>query len=135
MERVIRESHATVQCDKLVELLRVCESCVGGVEAYHYTFREQRLSQILMQNAVQLRVELASLMELEKFVKATYTLEGDGHLILALSSYSRAQFPSYPRCGSRTASSEHLRPSKMVPVWPKGVFDAYLSVFSEHFGE
>ena len=41
----------------------------------------QQLSQILMQNAVQLRVELASLMELEKFVKATYTLEGDGYLI------------------------------------------------------
>ena len=34
-----------------------------------------------MQNAVHLRVELASLMELEKFVKATCTLKGDGHLI------------------------------------------------------
>ena len=35
----------------------------------------QRLSRILMQNAVQLRVDLPSFMELEKFVKATYTLE------------------------------------------------------------
>ena len=28
MERGIRESHATVQCDKMVELLGVCSSCV-----------------------------------------------------------------------------------------------------------
>ena len=34
-----------------------------------------------MQNAVQLKVELGSLMELEKFVKATYTLERGGLLI------------------------------------------------------
>ena len=38
-----------------------------------------------MQNTVQFRVELASLMELEKFVKATYTLEGDGHLVVSRS--------------------------------------------------
>ena len=41
----------------------------------------QRLSKILMQNAVQLRVELSSLMELEKFIKVTCTLKGNGHLI------------------------------------------------------
>ena len=41
----------------------------------------QRLSQILMQNAVQLRVKLASLMDLGKLVKVTYTLEGDSYLI------------------------------------------------------
>lgn len=53
----------------------------------------QRLSQILMQNAIQLRVELASVMELEKFVKATSTLEGDGHLILILSPFRSLKSP------------------------------------------
>ena len=88
-----------------------------------------------MQDAVQVRVEPTSVMELEKFFKATYTLEGDGHLIFIAfqkredpSSYSRSQFSSYPRCGSRTVSSEHWRPAKMVPVWPKGVCDACLVV-------
>lgn len=53
---------------------------LGSNEEFADTSR-QWLSQILMQNALQLKVELGSLMELEKFVKATYTLEGDGHLI------------------------------------------------------
>ena len=48
---------------------------LGSNEEFADTSR-QRLSQILMQNAVQLKVEVGSLMELEKFVKATYTLEG-----------------------------------------------------------
>ena len=42
---------------------------------------KQRLSEMMEQSAVQLKVELAALMELEKFVKATYTLEGDDLLI------------------------------------------------------
>ncbi|XP_032223317.1 uncharacterized protein LOC116604706 [Nematostella vectensis] len=41
----------------------------------------QKLSDALLHNPVQLRVEFAALMELEKFVKATYTLEGDGALV------------------------------------------------------
>lgn len=53
---------------------------LGSNEEFADTSR-QRLSQILMQNAVQLKVEVGSLMELEKFVKATYTLEGGGYLI------------------------------------------------------
>ena len=56
----------------------------------------------MTQNAVQLRVELASLMELEQFVKATYTLEGDSLLIFIafeklqeLSAFIRVQtFPA-----------------------------------------
>jgi len=69
------------ECAKVVfEEWRHITTFLESNEEFADTSR-QRLSQILMQNAVQLRVELASLMELEKFVKATYTLEGDGHLI------------------------------------------------------
>lgn len=96
------------ECAKVVfEEWRHITTFLESNEEFADTTR-QRLSQILMQNAVQLRVEPTSLMELEKFVKAAYTLEGDGHLIfIALqkledpSSNSRSQFPSYPRCGSR----------------------------------
>lgn len=130
------------ECAKVVfEEWRHITTFLESNEEFADTSR-QRLSQILMQNAVQLRVEPTSLMELERFFKATYTLEGDGHLIFIAfqkledpRSYSRSQFPNYPRCGSRTVSSEHWRPAKMVPVWPKGLCDACLSVFSEHFGE
>lgn len=41
----------------------------------------RKLADALAQNPVQLRVEFAALMELEKFVQATYTLEGDGALV------------------------------------------------------
>ena len=41
----------------------------------------QKLAQALAEDQIQLRVELAALMELEKFVQATYTLEGDGTLV------------------------------------------------------
>ena len=69
------------ECAKVVfEEWRHITTFLESNEEFPDTSR-QRLSQILMQNAVQLRVDLASLMELEKFVKATYTLEGDGHLI------------------------------------------------------
>ena len=39
-----------------------------------------KLSQSVEQSYVQIRVEQDAMMELEKFVKATYTLEGDGTL-------------------------------------------------------
>ena len=69
------------ECSKVVfEEWRHITAILDSNEEFADTSR-QRLSQILMQDAVQLRVELASLMELEMFVKATYTLEGDGHLI------------------------------------------------------
>ncbi|KAK3734379.1 hypothetical protein QZH41_007564 [Actinostola sp. cb2023] len=42
----------------------------------------QKLSEALRQNPVKLRVEFAALVELERFVQATYTLEGDGALVL-----------------------------------------------------
>ena len=41
----------------------------------------QRRSDIFAQSQVQLKVELAALMELEQFVKATYIQEGDGLLV------------------------------------------------------
>ena len=41
----------------------------------------QKLSDALLRNPVQLRVEFTAFMELEKFVQATYTLEGDGTLV------------------------------------------------------
>ena len=73
------------ECAKVVfEEWRHVTTFLENNEEFSDTSR-QRLSQILMQNAVQLRVELASLMEPEKFVKAIYTLEGDGHLILIIA--------------------------------------------------
>ena len=41
----------------------------------------QKLAQALAQDQIKLRVELAAVMELEKFVQATYTLERDGTLV------------------------------------------------------
>ena len=41
----------------------------------------QKLSDALLRNPVQLRVEFTAFMELEKLVQATYTLEGDGTLV------------------------------------------------------
>ena len=41
----------------------------------------QRLLQIFEVNTNKLKIELASVMEMEEFVKSTYTLEGDGTLI------------------------------------------------------
>ena len=41
----------------------------------------QKLAQALAQEQIKLRVELAAVMELEKFVQATYTLERDGTLV------------------------------------------------------
>lgn len=41
----------------------------------------QKLSDALLCNSGQLRVEFTAFMELEKFVQATYTLEGDGTLV------------------------------------------------------
>ena len=41
----------------------------------------QKLSDALLRNPVQLRVEFTAFMELGKFVQATYTLEGDGTLV------------------------------------------------------
>ena len=41
----------------------------------------RKLSQAIAQNLEQLKVELATLMGLEKFVKAIFTLEGDGTLV------------------------------------------------------
>ena len=42
----------------------------------------RKLSESVEQSSLQIRVEQAAVMELEKFVKATYTLEGDGTLVL-----------------------------------------------------
>lgn len=38
-------------------------------------------SDLIQQSSLQIRVEQAAMMEMEKFVKATYTLEGDGALV------------------------------------------------------
>ena len=40
-----------------------------------------KLSQLVEQSYLQIRVEQGAMMELEKSVKATYTLEGDGTLV------------------------------------------------------
>ncbi|KAK3745625.1 hypothetical protein QZH41_002254, partial [Actinostola sp. cb2023] len=58
----------------------VCLPLLSDDEEFAQCSRE-KLSQILADNAVQLRVEMAAFMELEQFVKTTYTLEGDGTLI------------------------------------------------------
>ena len=49
----------------------------------------QRLLQKFDESPTQLEVELASVMELEKIVKSTYTLEGDATLILV--AYEKLQ--------------------------------------------
>ena len=85
------------ECAKVVhEEWRHIAAFLESEEAFAVTSR--RLTQIMTQNAVQLRVELASLMELEQFVKATYTLEGDSLLIFIsfeklqeLSAFVRVQ--------------------------------------------
>ena len=41
----------------------------------------QKLPDALLRNPIQLRVEFTAFMELEKFVQATYTLEGEGTLV------------------------------------------------------
>ena len=41
----------------------------------------RKLSDLIQQSSLQIRVEEAGMMEMEKFVKATYTLEGDGALV------------------------------------------------------
>lgn len=41
----------------------------------------RKLSDLIQQSSLQIRVEQAAMMEMEKFVKATYTLEGDGALV------------------------------------------------------
>ena len=49
------------------------------------TFAEasrKKLSQAVEQSSLPIRVEQAAMIELEKLVKATYTLEGDGALVL-----------------------------------------------------
>ena len=43
----------------------------------------RKLSDLIQQSSLQIRVEQAAMMEMEKFVKATYTLEGDGALVFA----------------------------------------------------
>ena len=43
----------------------------------------RKLSDLIQQSSLQIRVEQAAVMEMEKFVKATYTLEGDGALVFA----------------------------------------------------
>ena len=41
----------------------------------------RNLTDIMQQYPTELRLEMAVLMELERFVKAMYTLEGDGNLV------------------------------------------------------
>lgn len=69
------------ECVKIVfEEWRHLAAFIDSDEEFAQCSRE-KLSQILADNAVQLRVEMAAFMELEQFVKTTYTLEGDGTLI------------------------------------------------------
>ena len=53
---------------------------LGSEEEFANASR-QKLTDIMQQYPTELRLEMAVLMELERFVKVTYTLEGDGDLI------------------------------------------------------
>ena len=84
----------------------------------------QRLLQIFDVDTNKLKIELASVMEMEEFVKSTYTLEGDGTLILIayeklqmLQAFIRVQLPYSYRCGTAAVSSECCRTAKMVQLW------------------
>ena len=65
----------------------------------------RKISKAIAQNPEQLIVELAALMELEKCVKTTYTLESDGNLVFIayekleeLKEFIRVQdFPTLTR--------------------------------------
>ena len=83
----------------------------------------QRLLQIFDVNTNKLKIELASVMEMEEFVKSTYTLEGDGTLILIayeklqmLQAFIRVRnFPTLT--GVAAVSSQCCRTAKMVQLW------------------
>lgn len=74
-------------------------------------------------NTNKLKIELASVMEMEEFVKSTYTLEGDGTLILIayeklqmLQAFIRVRnFPTLT--GVAAVSSQCCRTAKMVQLW------------------
>ena len=82
-------------------------------------------------------------MELEKFVKATYTLEGGGHLIfIALQELEELRalihahnFPVILGVVQELFRLNIGDQQRWYHCGPKGVCDFCFSVFSEHFGE
>ena len=67
---------AKIAYDERRHVSTFSESIVNFAESSH-----RKLSETIAQNPEQLRVDLAALMELKKFVKATYNLEGDGTFV------------------------------------------------------
>lgn len=69
------------ECVKVIfEELEHVPTFLQSDEAFAEASR-RKLADVLLQSPVQLKVEMAAVMELENFVKATYTLEGDGSLV------------------------------------------------------